>query len=42
VDNNYLDLGTNKSGFVYTLSSGRLIVNVEVDRWTVLDEPCMM
>jgi hypothetical protein len=24
VDNNYLDLGMNKSGFVYTLPSGRL------------------
>jgi hypothetical protein len=24
VDNNYLDLGTNKSGFVHTLPSGRL------------------
>jgi hypothetical protein len=25
VDNNYLDLGMNKSGFVHTLPSGRLI-----------------
>jgi hypothetical protein len=25
VDNNYLDLGVHKSGFVYTLPSGRLI-----------------
>jgi hypothetical protein len=24
VDNNYLDLGMNKSGFVHTLPSGRL------------------
>jgi hypothetical protein len=24
VDNNYLDLGMSKSGFIYTLSSGRL------------------
>jgi hypothetical protein len=24
VDNNYLDLGMNKSGFVHTLTSGRL------------------
>jgi hypothetical protein len=24
VDNSYLDLGVNKSGFVYTLPSGRL------------------
>jgi hypothetical protein len=24
VNNNYLDLGTNKSGFVHTLPSGRL------------------
>jgi hypothetical protein len=24
VDNNYLDLGINKSGFVHTLPSGRL------------------
>jgi hypothetical protein len=27
VDNNYLDLGMNKSGFVHTLPSGRLTVN---------------
>jgi hypothetical protein len=26
VDNNYLDLGMNKSGFVHTLPSGRLSV----------------
>jgi hypothetical protein len=25
VDNNYLDLGMNKSGFVHALPSGRLI-----------------
>jgi hypothetical protein len=25
VDNNYLDLGMNKSGFVHTLPSGRLM-----------------
>jgi hypothetical protein len=24
VDNNYLDLGMNKSGFIHTLPSGRL------------------
>jgi hypothetical protein len=24
MDNNYLDLGTNKGGFVHTLSSGRV------------------
>jgi hypothetical protein len=29
VDNNYLDLGMNKSGFVHTLPSGRL--NCEMD-----------
>jgi hypothetical protein len=29
VDNNYLDLGMNKSGFVHTLPSGRLI-DVEI------------
>jgi hypothetical protein len=28
VDNNYLDLGMNKSGFVHTLPSGRLIPNI--------------
>jgi hypothetical protein len=28
VDNNYLDLGMNKSGFVHTLPSGRLKSNV--------------
>jgi hypothetical protein len=27
VDNNYLDLGMNKSGFVHTLPSGRLTDN---------------
>jgi hypothetical protein len=27
VDNNYLDLGMNKSGFVHTLPGGRLNVN---------------
>jgi hypothetical protein len=27
VDNNYLDLGMNKSGFVHTLPSGRLNLN---------------
>jgi hypothetical protein len=26
VDNNYLNLGMNKSGFVHTLPSGRLIL----------------
>jgi hypothetical protein len=29
VDNNYLDLGMNKSGFVHTLPSGRLIYILE-------------
>jgi hypothetical protein len=29
VDNNYLDLGMNKSGFVHTLPGGRLSYNVE-------------
>jgi hypothetical protein len=27
VDNNYLDLGMNKSGFVHTLPSGRLTLS---------------
>jgi hypothetical protein len=27
VDNHYLDLGMNKSGFVHTLPSGRLILD---------------
>jgi hypothetical protein len=31
VDNNYLDLGMNKSGFVHTLSSGRLSQRVGSD-----------
>jgi hypothetical protein len=31
VDNNYSDLGTNKSGFVHTLPSGRL--NFKRKRW---------
>jgi hypothetical protein len=30
VDNNYLDLGMNKSGFVHTLPSGRLNYRYEV------------
>jgi hypothetical protein len=29
VDNNYLDLGMNKSGFVHTLPSGRLRYFIE-------------
>jgi hypothetical protein len=29
VDNNHLDLGMNKSGFVHTLPSGRLSVHHE-------------
>jgi hypothetical protein len=28
VDNNYLDLGMNKSGFVHTLPSGRLKIEL--------------
>jgi hypothetical protein len=28
VDNNYLDLGMNKSGFVHTLPGGRLRIRV--------------
>jgi hypothetical protein len=35
VDNNYLDLGMNKSGFVHTLPSGRLNYdNHPIDRLT--------
>jgi hypothetical protein len=30
VDNNYLDLGMNKSGFVHTLPSGRLTANLHL------------
>jgi hypothetical protein len=33
VDNNYLDLGMNKSGFVHTLPSGRLSFLPQGD-WT--------
>jgi hypothetical protein len=29
VDNNYMDLGMNKSGFVHTLPSGRLSANAK-------------
>jgi hypothetical protein len=28
VDNNFLDLGMSKSGFIHTLPSGRLIANL--------------
>jgi hypothetical protein len=28
VDNNYMDLGMNKSGFVHTLPSGRLTTDI--------------
>jgi hypothetical protein len=31
VDNNYLDLGMNKSGFIHTLPGGRLRPNARVD-----------
>jgi hypothetical protein len=31
VDNNYLDLGMNKSGFVHTLPSGRLTLTAGFD-----------
>jgi hypothetical protein len=41
VDNNYLDLGMNKSGFVHTLPSGRLTTTVppmKVQGWYHLVE----
>jgi hypothetical protein len=31
VDNNYLDLGMNKSGFVHTLPSGRLTFTLPLE-----------
>jgi hypothetical protein len=34
VDNNYLDLGMNKSGFVHTLPSGRL-TSVSMNKYVV-------
>jgi hypothetical protein len=33
VDNNYLDLGMNKSGFVHILPSGRLMDILEHAPW---------
>jgi hypothetical protein len=40
VDNNYLDLGMNKSGFVHTLPSGRLRLEVEHEEERGLEEQC--
>jgi hypothetical protein len=36
VDNNYLDLGMNKSGFVHTLPSGRLRFSLMISKSYVL------
>jgi hypothetical protein len=36
VDNNYLDLGMSKSGFIYTLPNGRLSVSAIKDITTGL------
>jgi hypothetical protein len=38
VDNNYLDLGMNKSGFVHTLPSGRLTSPAAKRRGRILVE----
>jgi hypothetical protein len=40
VDNNYFDLGMNKSGFVHTLPSGRLTPPVsDPPRWSLPSRP---
>jgi hypothetical protein len=42
VDNNYLDLGMSKSGFIHTLPSGRLRCNHRSQQDLVHAEPGML
>jgi hypothetical protein len=35
VDNNYLDLGMSKSGFIHTLPGGRLTAKCLFEKWRI-------